>query len=261
MFWSDADEVIRKEVESVRARRVILDQLEGGPKTGSEIRDSIRKDMAAQTVRTKGRKKLNPEDFVVTDPKLYFNTKHLENLGIISSSKVSQQRVFRLEPKAIHPVRRALGVSRRVTYLTSLGQPRDQRLFISWISRSRDFKLDTLHLFVEKEVFKSASKNLDRYIPDGTKMKWEGHWNELGEDIVGNPSTSGRANLKATYNAIEAVMLDHIEDNDIVIDVTQGSQLITLALTLLATDYSLKTIHVERTSSEEAIITQVLPRR
>ena len=40
-FAFGIDEIVRKEVESVRVRRIILDQLEGGAKTGRELRDSI----------------------------------------------------------------------------------------------------------------------------------------------------------------------------------------------------------------------------
>jgi len=75
----------------------------------------------------KGSSKRDIKKVKVTSPKLYYNTKRLEELGIIVSWKQSQYRLFELEPKAIHPVRRALEISKPLLYVTSLSRPEDQR--------------------------------------------------------------------------------------------------------------------------------------
>jgi DNA-binding transcriptional ArsR family regulator len=260
MFWQTTDDMINEEVESVRARRVILDQLEGGPKTGSELRDSIRKDMAAQTVRTKGKKKLNPEDFKVTDPKLYFNTKHLEQAGIISSQKVSQQRYFEINPKAIHPVRRVLRISRPIALLTSLSKAEEQRYFVNWIASSKDIQPKLLYLFIDPSELRGASRNLDRYIPDDTKKKWEGVWIDIDPEKSGDTSKAGEGRIDEVYKQIESVMLEIINDNSVIVDLTQGVPTILAALSLIAIDYSLQAIHVYRPRSEGAEVNWIYPR-
>ncbi|MFW9966403.1 MAG: hypothetical protein ACFFEA_04550, partial [Candidatus Thorarchaeota archaeon] len=42
MFWETADIVVRREIQ-IDARRIILDLLEGGPKTGTELREAIKR--------------------------------------------------------------------------------------------------------------------------------------------------------------------------------------------------------------------------
>jgi hypothetical protein len=260
MFWRTTDDMINEEVESVRARRVILDQLEGGPKTGSELRDSIRKDMAAQTVRTKGKKKLNPEDFKVTDPKLYFNTKHLERSEIISSTKISQQRYFEINPKAIHPVRRVLRISRPVALFTSLSRAEEQRYFVNWITSSKDIQPKILYLFVNPAELRGASRNLDRYIPDDTKKKWEGVWIDIDPEKSGDTSKAGEGRIDDVYEQIENALLEIIGDYTVIVDLTQGVPTILTALSLIAIDYSLQAIHVLRPRREEAEVTWIYPR-
>ncbi len=260
MFWRTTDEMIREEIESVRARRVILDQLEGGPKTGSELRDSIRKDMAAQTVRTKGKKKLNPKDFKVTDPKLYFNTKHLEGQGIIASAKVSQQRIFEMNPKAIHPVRRVLNITRPIALFTSLSRAEEQRYFVRWLATSKEIQPKMLFLFIDPTSLRGASKNLDRYVPDGSKKKWESEWIDIDAEQAGETGTAGEGNIKGTYHQIEQVLLEKIDDYTVIVDLTQGVTTILAALSLVAIDYSLQAIHVLRPRGDDAVVSWIYPR-
>ncbi len=260
MFWRTTDDMIRDQVESVRARRVILDQLEGGPKSGSELRDSIRKDMAAQTVRTKGRKKLNPEDFKVTDPKLYFNTKHLESQGIIASTKISQQRYFEMNPKAIHPVRRVLNISRPLAYFGSLSRAEEQRYFVKWLVASKDIRPKMLHLFVDPKGLRGASRNLDRYVPSDAKKKLDSTWIDIDSETAGDTSTAGEGNVNGVYQQIETVLLEIIDDHTVVVDLTQGFPTILAALSLIAVDYSLQAFHVHRPRNEDAVVSWIYPR-
>ncbi|MDF1538083.1 MAG: hypothetical protein P1Q69_04190, partial [Candidatus Thorarchaeota archaeon] len=160
MLYRTADEIVKHEVESVRARRIILDQLEGGPKTGTELRESIRKDMALTLIDQKGKKTAKEKKVVVTDPKLYHNTGHLEKLGIIKSRRESRERVFEICLRAYHPVRRALKevglkeVDRPLAYVASVRRPDDQRPFAIWLKRSKQFKPKQLLLFTETRVWK-----------------------------------------------------------------------------------------------------------
>jgi DNA-binding transcriptional ArsR family regulator len=210
MKTQSVDELVLEEMQTVPARMVILDQLEGGPKTGSELRESIRKDMASESLGRKVTKK-DLERFKVTDPKLYLNTKHLQNLGIITSRRQSQQRIYSLCPKAIHPVRRALRefqsrrsrpirVPRPQSLITAMAQPENVRPFITWLCKQEELNVEVLRIIVEEECFKrGVSKDIQRYIPDDKPRRWKGHWHELSENIVGNNSRGIRGHLIATY--------------------------------------------------------------
>ncbi len=260
MFGQSADDIIRREVESVRARRVILDQLEGGPKSGSELRESIRKDMMAQTVRTRG-KRVRPDEFRVSDPKLYFNTRHLESLGIITSVKRSQQRIFSLNPHVVQAVRRVLGIERPKCMVTSLGGPEDQRRLMRWVFRDSRFAPRVIHVVVEGHRFsKGVAKNLERYVPDDRSQRWEGHWHELPDDIVGRGVGASHGDLSATYSEIERLVLDALHDHEVVVNLTYGPPLITMALALVALDYSLTAVFLEGLTGDRPDIVVVLPR-
>ena len=50
MLRKPVEDIIREEIETVRARRIILDQLEGGLLTGAELREKITTDIKAQMV-------------------------------------------------------------------------------------------------------------------------------------------------------------------------------------------------------------------
>jgi DNA-binding transcriptional ArsR family regulator len=254
------DEVICKEIESVHARRVILDQLEGGSKTGSELRESIRKDMAARVVKARGRS-AKTSKVKVTDPKLYFNTKHLEDLGVITSRKDSQQRVFSLTPRAVHPVRRALGVARPIVYIASLAQPEDQRPFMQWLSKTSRYKPKKVRLFVEERSWKSGvSRDIEKFIPDGTTKRWTIDWHDIPADITQKDKGKDRGDLTATCQHIEEVIVDDIGDFDLVVDLSIGPPLLVLALTLIAQDYSLNAIYVHSYGDLKTTITSILPK-
>lgn len=274
MFWKTADQVIKEEVESVRVRRVILDQLEGGSKTGKELREAIRKDMFARALEA-GEEGVTLADFKVTDPKLYFNTKYLEDAGIIISRKDSRERQFGLTPWAIQPVRRAIGVNRPVMLIASMSRPEDQRPFVSWISHQEDFDIVKLRVLVAEGTFRrGASRNLMRHVPaesdergkDGAIDKrtyleklFESAWEDLPLDTVGDFDTSIPGDLTATYSRIEAVVQDYLPEYDVVLDLSTGPPLIPTALSLVAMHYSLTAIFI-RHYSGGATVARVLPR-
>ena len=111
MLRRTVEEIVREEIETVRARRTILDHLEGGLKTGAELREKIATDIKAQMVR-EGASKREIAKVKVTSPKLYHNTKRLEELGIIVSWNQSQYRLFELVSRAVIPVPGSSPVSR-----------------------------------------------------------------------------------------------------------------------------------------------------
>jgi len=274
MFWKTADQVIQQEIESVRVRRVILDQLEGGSKTGKELREAIRKDMFALALEA-GQEGVTLADFKVTDPKLYFNTKYLEDTGIIISRRDSRERQFGLTPWAIQPVRRAIGVNRPVLLITSMSRPEDQRPFVNWISHQEEFDIVKLRVLVAEGTYRrGASRNLMRHVPAEMEEKgktdavdkrtyleklFEGAWEDLPLDAVGDFDTSIPGDLTATYGRIETTVQNNLPEYEIVVDLSTGPPLIPTALSLVAMHYSLTAIFI-RHHSGGSTVSRVLPR-
>jgi DNA-binding transcriptional ArsR family regulator len=259
MFSNHIDTLVKTEVESVAARRIILDQLEGGRKTGTELRESIRKNMMAEAVQA-GMKDVKSIDFKVTDPKLYFNTKHLEDQGIIVSRKDSQQRIFELHPRAIQSARRALGISRPGALITSIAQPEEARPLILWFVQEMTFNFKSLRLVVQQERFtRGVSKNIDRYVPDGTTKKWQTAWHELPVNVAGYDDGGKRGDLMATYAHVEKIILEVLPEYEPIVNLSTGPSVILLALCLIAMQYSLTAIYIQRPEGERTAITHIVP--
>ncbi|MFW9793935.1 MAG: hypothetical protein ACFFEE_06530 [Candidatus Thorarchaeota archaeon] len=251
------EDVIREEIETVRARRIILDHLEGGLKTGTELREAIRRDMQAQEVKRKGRAltKKEAEKIGVTSPKLYHNTSRLEELGVIVSWKQSQYRLFELEPRAIIPVRRALEISKPLMYVTSLSNPEDQRPFVQWLANNPHFNPKRLLVFVEAIHWtRGVSRILDRFIPDDAFRVWTTEWKEVPDEITGTGESQEYGNLQGTCDFLEDTLLTHINDYNIVFDLTLGPTLVTLAMAKLASEYSITAFHVTSYDTNNAEI-------
>ncbi|MFW9921297.1 MAG: hypothetical protein ACFFED_16975 [Candidatus Thorarchaeota archaeon] len=269
MLSQTADDIIKNEIESVRARRIILDQLEGGPKTGTELRESIRKDMAATLIDQKGKKTAKEKKVVVTDPKLYHNTSHLEKLGIIRSRRESRERVFELCLRAYHPVRRALQemglmeVSRPLAYVASIRQPDDQRPFAIWLKRSKQFKPRKLLLFTEARVWKRQTlRSLDRFMTGESRgqMDIETEWIDIPVEITTEHEDTQHGNLQAVYEFIRNEVVKVIPTHNVLIDLSIGTPLTILGMIRLAEEYSITAIHVDNYEDERAKVVQYSPR-
>ena len=240
------EEIVTEEINTVRARRVILDQLEGGLKTGAELREKIATDTKAQMAR-EGASKREIAKVSVTSPKLYHNTQRLEELGIIVSWKQSQYRLFELEPTAIHPVRRALGITKPLLYVTSLRRPEDQRPFVQWLTNNPHFNPKKLLVFVEAAHWtRGVSRIVDRFIPDDAFRRWTTEWREVPDEVTGTEEATEYGHLQGTVDFLEEAVVDNIFNHDMVFDLTLGPSLISLALAKLASEYSITAFHVTR---------------
>lgn len=252
LLRKSVEDIIREEIETVRARRIILDQLEGGLMTGAELREKITTDTKAQMV-AEGASKREIAKVKVTSPKLYHNTRRLEELGIIVSWKQSQYRLFELDPRAIHPVRRALGISKPLMYVTSLNNPEDQRPFVQWLVNNPHFNPKKLLVFVEAVHWtRGVSRIMDRFIPDDAFRVWTTEWKEVPEQVMGGVDELDYGNLQKTYEFIENEILNHLPTHNLVFDLTLGPHLITLAMAKLASEYSATAFHVSTYDAEDA---------
>ncbi len=261
MFWETADEVIRREVESVSARRVILEELEKGPRTGSQLREKIRRDMIERMHRA-GKTDIDEDKVVVTDPKLYFNTRHLERLGIIVSHRESRQRVFSIAPRAAPAVRRVLNVTRNTTVISSVSNPEQVRPLVHWFTQEAEAHFNRLRIVVEAARFaKGVSKDLTRHVPDGTTKRWEGIWDELPKEVVGYQDGGVQGDLMATYSHIEKILLEELPGHNVIFDLSTAPSLIGLAFCLLANDYAVTAIYIRRHRARKTTLTHYIPGR
>jgi hypothetical protein len=256
MLGRPIEDIIREEIGTVSARRVILDHLEDGLKTGTELREAIRRDMQSQEVKRKGKAltKKEAEKIVVTSPKLYHNTRRLEELGIIVSWKQSQYRLFELEPRAIHPVRRALGITKPLLYVTSLSRPEDQWPFVQWISNNPFFNPRKLLVFVEALHWsRGVSRIGGRFVPEEAFRVLTTEWIQVPENVTGSDAEREYGNLQETTEFIENAMLNHIQSFNIIFDLTLGPTLLTLAMAKIASEYYTNAFRVSKydTSSAE----------
>ena len=272
MLTQTPDQIIKREIESVRARRIILDQLEGAGiegKTGTELRESIRKDMAATLIDKKGKKTAKEKKVVVTDPKLYHNTQHLEKMGIIQSRRESRERVFELCPQAYHPVRRALkemglmGGNRPIAYVTAMRQPDDTRPLILWLSKNKKFSPKKLILLTEEREWTSPLRpDTERFVTGDAKSRWDTltEWHDIPAEITAGKEDTQHGNLQAVYKNLRDVFVEVIPEYDVIVDLSMGTPLTLLALIRLVEDYSLTAIHVENYEEERARTIQYYPR-
>ena len=252
MIRRPVEDIIREEIETVRARRIILDQLEGGLMTGAELREKITTDIKAKMV-AEGANKKEIAKVRVTSPKLYHNTQRLEELGIIVSWKQSQYRLFELDPRAVLPVRRALEITKPLMYVTSLNNPEDQRPFVQWLVNNPYFNPKQLLVFVEAVRWtRGVSRIMDRFIPDDAFRVWTTVWKEVPEQVMGGVNEMEYGNLQKTYEFIENEILNHLSTHNIIFDLTLGPPLITLAMAKLATEYSAKAFQVSRYDVDDA---------
>jgi len=246
------EKIVREEIETVRARRIILDQLEGGLMTGAELREKITTDIKARMV-AEGASRREIAKVKVTSPKLYHNTRRLEELGIIISWKQSQYRLFELDPRAVHPVRRALGISKPLMYVTSLNNPEDQRPFVQWLVNNPHFNPKKLLIFVEAAHWtRGVSRIMDRFIPDDAFRVWTTEWKEVPELAMGGEEEFDYGSLRRTYEFLENEILNHLPAHDMVFDLTLGPTLITLAMAKLATEYSTTAFQVSTYDTADA---------
>ena len=220
--------------------------------TGAELREKIATDIKAQMV-AEGASKREIAKVKVTSPKLYHNTQRLEELGIIVSWKQSQYRLFELDPRAVHPVRRALGITKPLMYVTSLNNPEDQRPFVQWLVNNPYYNPKKLLVFVEAVHWtRGVSRIMDRFIPDDAFRVWTTEWKEVPEDVMGGESEMDYGNLQKTYEFIENEILNHLPSHNLIFDLTLGPALITLAMAKLASEYSAKAFQVSRYDAEDA---------
>jgi DNA-binding PadR family transcriptional regulator len=254
MFVETAEAAIRQEIESVRVRRIILEQLEGGKKTGSELREAIRRDIIAR----QGDKE---DEVKVTDPKLYFNTKHLEKKGMISSSKDGRKRVYELSPEAIHPVRKVLKFPRPSILITSIAMPDDQRPLAKWLSRDERIDVEIVRIFVSERRFsRGVQRSLSRFIPNDCDESWETTWHEIPDTLLHSTVVEGHGNLEGIYEHIEKIALQDMKKYNLIVDVSMGPAVIVLALFMLASEYSLEAVYLDRTERGKFRTFQLVPR-
>jgi hypothetical protein len=140
-------------------------------------------------------------------------------------------------------------------YVTSLSRPEDQRPFVQWLTTNPYFNPKKLLVFVEARHWtRGVSRIVDRFIPDDAFRRWTTEWIEVPDEVTGTDDETEYGHLNGTVDFMEAGIIDNIFIHDMVIDLTLGPSLITLALAKLATEYSITAFHMTRYDKTNAEI-------
>ena len=208
---------VEKIISGVDARKIILNCLLDGPKTGSEIRWALADSFDR---RIDG----------VSDTLLYFNLQHLENNEIITRTKEWKLKYSEILPDKIQSIRKFF---HKIVPITIVGGIEEEPNVIRSL-RNR--------LRIEKSITPP-----EKYIflgPEQLRRKVAGFFPDV-KLIYVKPDTFFR-NPKELYELVKTEILDpEIKKNEVIMDVTSGSRICSLALLNLAYEYGLRCIYLD----------------
>ncbi|MFX1450853.1 MAG: hypothetical protein ACFFCM_08425 [Promethearchaeota archaeon] len=207
---------IEKIIAGVEARRIILNCLLDGRKTGSEIRWALADSFDR---RIDG----------VSDTLLYFNLQHLENAEIITRTKEWKLKYSEIYPNKIQSIRRFF---HKIVPITVLGGI-DEDITVIRSLRSR--------LRVEKSMTPP-----EKYFfigPEALRRKIAGLFPDV-KLLYAKESTYKNPGELRDFIKLE-ILDPEIMNNEVIIDVSSGSRVCSLALLSLAYEYGLRCIYLD----------------
>ena len=207
---------LNKIIGGVLARRVILETLLEGPKTGSELRWALADSFDR---RIDG----------VSDALLYFNLQHLENMGLISRKKEWKAKYASIIASKMQFIRNYFHISAPIIILSGIeDDPNTIRELRMEIRRRKDIK-------PEKYIFYAPGK-LNRRIAgllEGVKVEY------IDNDTF-------HYKLKELENVIKECIDKEIMANEIIINVNSGSRICSLIFLKLAMQYRLRCFYINK---------------
>ena len=208
---------IEKIISGVEARKIILNCLLDGRKTGNEIRWALADSFDR---RIDG----------VSDTLLYFNLQHLENAQVITRKKEWKLKYSEIHPDKIQSIRRYF---HKIVPITIIGGVDDDLTIIRSI-RNR--------LRVEKSMTPP-----EKYFfigPEKLRKKIAGLLPDVSVIYTDEKTYKDPVELR---EFIKREILDpEIMQTEVVIDVSSGSRVCSLALLSLAYDYGLRCIYIDQ---------------
>ncbi len=216
-----------KIISGVDARRIILQTLLEGPKTGRELRWALADGFDR---RIDG----------VSDALLYFNLQYLENYKVISRKKEWKSKFARITPEFMQIVRRYFHINPPILIISALDNDSTHVRAV----RSK-FRIETKNIPLPQRYFFVVDKYLkNRVSPlfEGVSFKYIEHEkfhydvNYIYEYVKNEIIEQGQESKTSKIL---------IEEYEPIIDVTCGSKSVALALHKIAHVFNLRCFYID----------------
>ncbi|MFX0096965.1 MAG: hypothetical protein ACFE7E_04310 [Candidatus Hodarchaeota archaeon] len=205
---------VEKAIGGVEARRILLEELLEGTKTGLQLRHALAR-------------KFNVEMGSVSDARLYFNLQQLEEAGLIKRRREWKAKYAEILPEKIQAVRNFLGVKAPIIYIGGLTEdPSVIRSIRAFLDRRGRIKPEK-YIFLTDEEMRGRVAG----ITEDVELLY------LPKRIVSN-------SFDGVYEAIKDVVDRLIGEHEIMFDVTDGTRFSVLAMYSLAVEYGLRCFYV-----------------
>jgi len=214
VFALSAVEVIERAIGGVESRRVLLEELLEGEKTGLQLRYALAKSFGVTLDE-------------VSDARLYHNISQLEEAGLIRRRREWKDKFAEIIPQMVQPVRDYLGIKAQVMYIGAL----EDDPYV--IRRVRQVLLDNSRVKPVSYLFLGT---------DSVKGKVSG----LTEDvqIMVLPDRIINYSFDGVYEAVRVEVEKYLRKHEIVFDVTCGSRFTAMAFYGLAHEYGCKCFYI-----------------
>lgn len=209
---SEIDEVI----DGVEARRVILEMLLNGPKSGVELRHGL-------AVR------FNKTVTEISDAVLYTNLQVLESVGLIRRCRSLDNwktKLAEIVPEKIQIVRKYFEVSVPVVCVGGLEDP--EHLIDVRTVLERELK-PSKYIYLVREDLKNRFSGVSEKIT--FEVFKQDVWEEGFEEL---------------YSRVKRIVEQEIADFEVVFDMTNGSRVCILALSKLSWEYNLRCFYIQK---------------
>jgi DNA-binding transcriptional ArsR family regulator len=209
-----AVEAVERAIGGVETRRIILEALLEGEKTGLQLRHSLSKnfDVALDDV---------------SDARLYHNLTQLEEAGIIRRRRDWKVKYAEIVPEMIQGVREHLAVKAPALYIGSIDED-------PWvIRRVRQVLLDRSRVNPKKYIFLTT---------DEMKGKVSGITDDV--EIMAMADKIIKHSFDGVYQAVRSLVESNILEYEIVFDVTCGSRFTAMAFFGLAHEFNLRAFYI-----------------
>lgn len=224
---------LEKIISGVDARRIILQTLLEGPKTGRELRWALADGFDR---RIDG----------VSDALLYFNLQYLENYKVISRQKEWKSKFARIRPQFMQIVRRYFHINPPILIISALDNDSTHVRAV----RSK-FRIETKNIPLPQRYFFIVDKHLkNRVSPlfEGVTFKYLEH-EKFHYDVNFIYEFVKNEIIEQGHESKSSKIL--IEEYEPIVDVTCGSKSVALGLQKIAHVFNLRCFYLDH---EEKIV-------
>lgn len=207
-------EAIERAIGGVESRRVLLEELLEGEKTGLQLRYALAKSFGVSLDE-------------VSDARLYHNISQLEESGLIRRRREWKDKFAEIVPQKVQAVRDYLGIRSPVMYIGALEDDPYA------IRRVRQVLLDNSRVKPERYLFLGT---------ESVKGKVSGLTEDVDVLVLADKIIS--YSFDGVYEAVRSELEKYLRSHEIVFDVTCGSRFTAMAFYGLAHEYGCKCFYI-----------------